>query len=180
MDWFILDPLGSTVIFVAIEKLRPLNKDQAILCKEWQTDLKHFAANHFIAGLVLSTLNFWLQHMFGWLVSSNFQQAVQQIPFLPQLQLCVLVASLAQYWTYRAYHKVPFLWRFHAVRHSVKTMDWRAGSRQHMLELVFTRAGVLALLYILGFSEAAMNGYILIVGFQAVFNPANMRLPWGR
>jgi sterol desaturase/sphingolipid hydroxylase (fatty acid hydroxylase superfamily) len=91
----------------------------------------------------------------------------------------VLVADLAQYWTHRAYHEVPFLWRFHAVHHSVKTMDWLAGSRQHMLELIFTRVCVLAPLYILGFSEAAMNGYILIVGFQAVFNHANVHLPWG-
>ncbi|KRA33736.1 fatty acid hydroxylase [Rhodanobacter sp. Root627] len=179
LDWFILDLLGSTLIFVVIEKLFPLYKGQAIFRKEWQTDLKHFAVNHFIVGLALLTVNFLLHHMFGWLVSSDFQQAVQHIPFLPQLLLCVLVADLAQYWTHRAYHEVPFLWRFHAVHHSVKTMDWLAGSRQHMLELIFTRVCVLAPLYILGFSEAAMNGYILIVGFQAVFNHANVHLPWG-
>ncbi|KQX97972.1 fatty acid hydroxylase [Rhodanobacter sp. Root480] len=179
LDWFILDLLGSTLIFVVIEKLFPLYKGQAIFRKEWQTDLKHFAVNHFIVGLALLTVNFLLHHMFGWLVSSDFQQTVQHIPFLPQLLLCVLVADLAQYWTHRAYHEVPFLWRFHAVHHSVKTMDWLAGSRQHMLELIFTRVCVLAPLYILGFSEAAMNGYILIVGFQAVFNHANVHLPWG-
>ncbi|WP_426700542.1 sterol desaturase family protein [Rhodanobacter sp. Col0626] len=179
LDWFILDLLGSTLIFVVIEKLFPLYKGQAIFRKEWQTDLKHFAVNHFIVGLALLTVNFLLHHLFGWLVSSDFQQSVQHIPFVPQLLLCVLVADLAQYWTHRAYHEVPFLWRFHAVHHSVKTMDWLAGSRQHMLELIFTRVCVLAPLYILGFSEEAMNGYILIVGFQAVFNHANVHLPWG-
>jgi len=179
LDWFILDLLGSTLVFVVIEKLFPLYRGQAIFRKEWQTDLKHFAVNHFIVGLALLTVNFLLHHMFGWLVSSDFQQAVQHIPFLPQLLLCVLVADLAQYWTHRAYHEVPFLWRFHAVHHSVKTMDWLAGSRQHMLELIFTRVCVLAPLYILGFSETVMNGYILIVGFQAVFNHANVHLPWG-
>jgi len=179
LDWFILDLLGSTLIFVAIEKLFPLYRGQAIFRKEWQTDLKHFAVNHFIVGLALLTVNYLLHHMFGWLVSSDFQQAVQHIPFLPQLLLCVLVADLAQYWTHRAYHEVPLLWRFHAVHHSVKTMDWLAGSRQHMLELIATRVAVLAPLYILGFSEAVMNGYILIVGFQAVFNHANVSLPWG-
>jgi sterol desaturase/sphingolipid hydroxylase (fatty acid hydroxylase superfamily)/tetrahydromethanopterin S-methyltransferase subunit F len=179
LDWFILDLLGSTLIFVVIEKLFPLYRGQAIFRKEWQTDLKHFAVNHFIVGLALLTVNFLLHHLFGWLVSSNFQQTVRDIPFLPQLLLCVLVADLAQYWTHRTYHEVPFLWRFHAVHHSVKTMDWLAGSRQHMLELIATRVCVLAPLYILGFSEAVMNGYILIVGFQAVFNHANVHLPWG-
>ena len=93
LDWFILDLLGSTLIFVVIEKLFPLYRGQAIFRKEWQTDLKHFAVNHFIVGLALLTVNFLLHHLFGWLVSSNFQQAVRDIPFLPQLLLCVLVPT---------------------------------------------------------------------------------------
>jgi len=179
LDWFILDLLGSTLIFVVIEKLFPLYKGQAVFRKEWQTDMKHFAINHFIVGLVLLTVNFLLHHLFGGLLSSTFQQYVQHIHFLPQLLLCILVADLAQYWTHRAYHEVPFLWRFHAVHHSVKTMDWLAGSRQHMLELIATRVCVLAPLYVLGFSESVMNAYIIVVGFQAVFNHANVHLPWG-
>ena len=179
LDWFILDLLGSTLIFVAIEKLFPLYKGQAVFRKEWQTDLKHFAVNHFIVGLILLVVNFLLHHLFGWLQSSQFQQMVHSIWFVPQLLLCILVADLAQYWTHRAYHEVPLLWRFHAVHHSVKTMDWLAGSRQHILELIFTRVCVLAPLYILGFSEAVMNAYIIVVGFQAVFNHANVHLPWG-
>jgi sterol desaturase/sphingolipid hydroxylase (fatty acid hydroxylase superfamily) len=179
LDWFILDLLGSTLIFVVIEKLFPLYKGQSLFRKEWQTDLKHFAVNHFIVGLALLVVNFLLHHLFGWLVSSGFQQTVRDIAFVPQLLLCILVADLAQYWTHRAYHEVPFLWRFHAVHHSVKTMDWLAGSRQHMLELIFTRVCVLAPLYILGFSEGVMNAYIIVVGFQAVFNHANVHLPWG-
>ena len=179
LDWFILDLLGSTLIFVAIEKLFPLYKGQAVFRKEWQTDLKHFAVNHFIVGLILLVVNFLLHHLFGRLQSSSFQQYVHNISFVPQLLLCILVADLAQYWTHRGYHEVPFMWRFHSVHHSVKTMDWLAGSRQHMLELVFTRVCVLAPLYVLGFSEAVMNAYIIVVGFQAVFNHANVHLPWG-
>ena len=179
LDWFILDLLSSTLIFVVIEKLFPLYKGQAVFRREWQTDLKHFAVNHFIVGLALLTVNFLLHHLFGHLLSSTFQQYVQHLPFVPQLLLCILAADLAQYWTHRAYHEVPFLWRFHAVHHSVKTMDWLAGSRQHMLELIATRVCVLAPLYVLGFSEGVMNAYIIVVGFQAVFNHANVHLPWG-
>jgi sterol desaturase/sphingolipid hydroxylase (fatty acid hydroxylase superfamily) len=179
LDWFVLDLLGSTLIFVIIEKLFPLYRGQTLFRFEWQTDMKHFAVNHFIVGLALLIVNFLLHHAFGWLVNSDFPRMVAGIWFVPQLLLCILVADLAQYWTHRAYHEVPFLWRFHAVHHSVKTMDWLAGSRQHMLELIFTRVCVLAPLYVLGFSEAVMNAYIIVVGFQAVFNHANVHLPWG-
>ena len=179
LDWFILDLLGSTLLFVAIEKLFPLYRGQAVFRAEWQTDMKHFAVNHFLVGLILLTVNFLINHAFGWMVSHDFQQSVRAIPFVWQLLLCILVADLAQYWTHRAYHEVPYLWKFHAVHHSAKTMDWLAGSRQHMLELVATRVLVLAPLFVLGFSEAVMNAYIIIVGFQAVFNHANVHLPWG-
>lgn len=179
LDWFILDLLGSTVIFAAIEKLFPLYKGQLIFRKEWQTDLVHFAVNHFIVGLALLTVNFAIHRLFGWMANDSIRGAVQAIDFIPQLLLCVLAADFVQYWTHRAYHEIPFLWRFHAVHHSAKTMDWLAGSRQHILELIVTRVGVLGILYVLGFEKNVMDMYIVIVGFQAVFNHANVHLPWG-
>jgi len=179
LDWFILDLLGSTLMFIVLEKLFPLYRNQLVFRKEWQTDLKHFAVNHFLVGLILLTVNFVIHHAFGWLVNHDFQLAVQRIWFIPQLLLCILVADLAQYWTHRAYHEIPYLWKFHAVHHSTKTMDWLAGSRQHVFEIIATRVLVLAPLFVLGFSEAVINTYIIIVGFQAVLNHANVHFPWG-
>ncbi|MFL9880442.1 sterol desaturase family protein [Herbaspirillum rhizosphaerae] len=179
MDWFILDLLGSTIVFVLIEKLFPLYKNQVVFRKEWQTDMVHFAVNHFIVGLVLLVVNFLIHRVFGWLVHADFQQAVASINFWLQLFLCVLVADLMEYGVHRAYHEVPFLWRFHAVHHSVKMMDWLAGSRQHMLELILTRVVVLGPLFVLGFNQSVVSTYIIIVGFQAVFNHSNVHLPWG-
>ncbi|MBS0309371.1 MAG: sterol desaturase family protein [Proteobacteria bacterium] len=179
LDWFILDLLGSTMIFVLIEKMFPLYKGQSIFRKEWQTDMVHFIVNHFLVGLILLIVNFMIHRVFGWMVHGGFQDMVRSIPFIPQLLLCILVADLMQYWTHRAYHEVPFLWRFHAVHHSAKTMDWIAGSRMHVLELVFTRVCVLGPLYVCGFEKSVMDAYIIVVGFQAVFNHANVHLPWG-
>ena len=74
---------------------------------------------------------------------------------------------------------MPLLWRLHAVHHSVKSMDWLAGSRQHILELLITRTLVLAPIYVLGFSKEVIDAYIVIVGFQAVFNHANVSVRLG-
>lgn len=179
LDWFILDLLGSTTIFVLIEKLFPLRPAQHLFRKAWQTDLVHFAVNHFLVGLTLLAVNFLVHKLFGWAVKDSFQNFVQSIWFVPQLVLCILVADLVQYWLHRAYHEVPLLWRIHGVHHSAEVMDWLAGSRQHMLELIATRVFVLGALYVFGFNKAVMDCYILIVGFQAVFNHANVKLRWG-
>ncbi|RZI69462.1 MAG: sterol desaturase family protein, partial [Variovorax sp.] len=39
LDWFILDLLGSSLIFIFIEKLFAHRKDQPVFRAEWQTDL---------------------------------------------------------------------------------------------------------------------------------------------
>ena len=179
MDWFILDLLGSTMIFVLIEKMFPLYKKQPVFRFEWQTDFTHFIVNHFLVGLILLVVNFLIHRLFSWAVFPVVQKTIQSLPFLLELALIILVADLVQYWTHRAYHEVPFLWRFHSVHHSTKVMDWMAGSRQHILELIVTRVGVLGALYVVGFSKSVMDVYIIIVGFQAVFNHANVSLPWG-
>ncbi|MEW6707878.1 MAG: sterol desaturase family protein [Pseudomonadota bacterium] len=179
LDWFILDLLGSALIFIFIEKLFALRREQPVFRAEWQTDLQHFIVNHMVVGFVLLATNLLVHKLFGWAAKDGVRAWVQDLPFALALFLLILVADLVQYWTHRAYHEVPTLWRLHAVHHSVKSMDWLAGSRQHLLELLITRTLVLAPIYVLGFSKEVIDAYIVIVGFQAVFNHANVSVRLG-
>ncbi|HEY9104773.1 sterol desaturase family protein [Chitinimonas sp.] len=179
LDWFILDLLGSTLIFVALEKLFPLYKGQTLFRKAWQNDLIHFGFNHLLIGFMLLVVNFAIHKVFGWMVKSDLQAMIQNLWFLPQLLLCVFVADFVEYWTHRAYHEVPFLWKFHSIHHSSEVMDWLAGSRLHFMEIIVTRVLILGALYVAGFEKNVLDAYIIIVGFQAVFNHANVHLNWG-
>ena len=179
LDWFILDLLGSSLIFIFIEKLFKHRKDQPVFRAEWQTDFHHFIVNHMIVGFVLLATNLMVHKFFGWAGNDGIRGWVQGLPFWVGVLLIVLVADFVQYWTHRAYHEVPVLWRLHAVHHSAKSMDWLAGSRQHIVELIITRTLVLAPIFVLGFSKEVIDAYILIVGFQAVFNHANVSVRLG-
>ncbi len=179
LDWFILDLLGSTLIFVFVEKLFALRKEQPVFRPEWQTDFHHFIVNHMMVGFVLLAVNLLVHKLFGWAAKDGVQAWVRDLPLPIALFLIILVADLVQYWTHRAYHEVPALWRLHAVHHSAKHMDWLAGSRQHIVELILTRTLVLAPIFVLGFSKNVIDAYIVIVGFQAVFNHANVSVRLG-
>lgn len=96
LDWFILDLLGSTLIFILIEKLLPHRKEQKILRSEWRGDLNHFFVNHLIVGFVLLVTNHFVHYGFGWAVSSTLQGYIAQMPFILQLFLIILVADLMQ------------------------------------------------------------------------------------
>ncbi|GAA5159899.1 sterol desaturase family protein [Viridibacterium curvum] len=179
LDWFILDLLGSTLLFVFIEKLFALRKDQPVFREEWRTDLHHFLVNHLVVGFILLATNLLVHKLFGWAARDSVQSWVAGLPFPVALFAIILVADLVQYWTHRAYHEIPVLWRLHAVHHSAKHMDWLAGSRQHILELLMTRTLVLAPIFVLGFAKEVIDAYIIIVGFQAVFNHANVSVRLG-
>ena len=179
LDWFILDLLGSTLIFVFVEKLFALRREQPVFRPEWQTDFHHFIVNHMVVGFVLLATNLLVHKLFGWAAVDGVRGWVGALPFWVALPLLILAADLVQYWTHRAYHEIPLLWRLHAVHHSAKHMDWIAGSRQHIVELIITRTLVLAPIYVLGFSKEVIDAYIVIVGFQAVFNHANVSVRLG-
>jgi sterol desaturase/sphingolipid hydroxylase (fatty acid hydroxylase superfamily) len=80
---------------------------------------------------------------------------------------------------HRLFHQVPALWRFHAVHHSAKTMDWLAGSRMHLVEIVCLRGFTVIPMYALGYSDPALKAYILYVFLHSTFIHANVRFDFG-
>lgn len=100
------------------------------------------------------------------------QQWIARMPWLLQFFLAVVVADLAEYIVHYAFHKVPFLWRFHAVHHSSKALDWIAGSRSHFVDDTLVRGLVLAPL-MLGFSQTIIFGYLIFVTLHATWVHCN-------
>jgi len=179
LDWFILDLLGTTLIFVFIEKLFGLRREQPVFRPEWQTDLSYFLLNHLLVGFFFLATNKLVHAGFDWAIDGRLQASIRALPFVVELLVLILVADLVQYWLHRAYHQVPLLWRFHAIHHSIEHMDWLAGSRMHMVEVLITRTLVLAPIVVLGFDKAVIDAYIVLVGFQAVLNHSNVSVPLG-
>ncbi len=74
---------------------------------------------------------------------------------------------------------MPWLWRFHAIHHSSRQLDWLAGSRLHLVDIVITRALGFVPVYVLGFAPAPTYAYLVFVSFQAVLIHANLRFGFG-
>ena len=173
LDFFILNLLLFAFIFIAIEKLFGRKKDQLIFRREWHTDLIYFTFNHILIGIFLIVVNSFVAQ-FEFALSVPVQSFIQSLHIVVQFFLVMLVADIVQYWSHRAYHEIPFLWKFHAVHHSSEVMDWIAGSRLHIVELLLTRSLIFLPLVLLGFDTLAVNAYVAFVAFQAVFDHANV------
>jgi hypothetical protein len=96
LDWFILDLLGSTLIFIFIEKMWALRKDQPVFRAEWQTDMHHFIVNHMVVGFILLATNLLVHKLFGWAAHDGIRGWVAGLNFWVALFLIILVADLVQ------------------------------------------------------------------------------------
>jgi sterol desaturase/sphingolipid hydroxylase (fatty acid hydroxylase superfamily) len=175
LDWFLLNILIWSLLFVPLERSAPLRPEQRVFRRDWVTDLGWFFASHVTVQVVSLVIMWPAVALAPRLAIPALQTTVAALPILLQLAAILLVADLAQYWLHRAFHEVPVLWRFHRVHHSAEVMDWLAGSRLHLLDVVVTRGLVLLPLAVLGFAPAAIYAYLTFVSLHAVFIHANFR-----
>ena len=180
LDWVLLDLLLIATLFINVELFFRLRPEQGILRHGWQTDLAHYVANHIFNGAIVFALFLPAQWLAGLLALERVQAFFGGLPVLVQLPLIYAVTDFAQYWVHRAFHRVPLLWRFHRVHHSVECMDWLAGSRLHIVDVLVTRSLSLVPMVLLGFSNTAINLYLPILALQSVFIHCNLRfeLAW--
>ena len=100
------------------------------------------------------------------------QAAMTSLPWLVQFFLALLVADLAEYGIHRALHEVPWLWRFHAIHHSSKSLDWIAGSRAHIIDDLIIR-GLMLIPMMFAFSQDIIVAYLLFVTIHATWAHTN-------
>lgn len=175
LDWFVLNLMFTGLLFVPLEKLFS-RLNQPLFRAEWREDLFYFLVGSLLvqslAFLSLAPSMTILQHTENW---STLRQTVAAQPLWLQIIEIMFLTDLVQYCFHRAFHQIPFLWKFHAVHHSAKYMDWLAGSRMHIIEIVGLRAMTIIPMYTLGFTQNALHIYIFFVYLNATFIHANVR-----
>lgn len=176
LDWFVVNLLLTGMIFIPLEKLFGRLTDQALFRSEWREDLFYFLLGSILVQsltyLSLAPSMTILQHTGNW---GEFRQMVSNQPLWLQVLEIMFLTDFVQYWFHRAFHRIPFLWGFHAVHHSAQKMDWLAGSRMHLFEIIGLRSMTIIPMYVLGYAENALHIYILLVYLNATFVHANVR-----
>lgn len=182
LDWFVLNLILYSAIYVPLERIFAKHPEQPTLRKEWRVDLTYFFFNTLLIQITSLLTMQPAMVFFDWARNSSIEQTISSTPLILQIPACLLVADLTQYWVHRAFHAIPFLWRFHAIHHSAEAMDWLAGARLHLVDAVVTRGLTYIPIYVLGFSQTTIVVYVVVVAVQATFIHANVRweFPWIR
>lgn len=180
MDIFNLKVLLiSFLIFVPLELLIPLHRDQKLFRAGWLNDAIYATVNFALSKAVLLVLVVLAMGALEWLVPVGLKSAIAGQPVWLQVIEIIVIADVGLYFAHRAFHAVPFLWRFHAIHHSIEELDWIAAHRTHPIDLILTKAASLIPVAMLGFDVAALGIFAVIVNGQALLLHANVRMNFG-
>lgn len=173
LDWFLLDSLLMVAIYVPIERLWPQYPEQSSFRPEWTMDVGYWLSTHLPVQLLSFLIVLPSTLATKYLAIPALRDVVGGLPWVVQFPLAVLVADLAQMLVHWTFHKVHFLWRFHAIHHSSKALDWIAGSRTHFVDLVIGRGFILLPLMFMGFDEWVVFWYLIFVTIHATWTHSN-------
>ena len=177
-----------SIVVWLLEIIFPWRKDQALFRKDFWLDTFYMFFNFFLLNLIVFiALSNTVAELFNdalgliGLSVSNFQLFdVDDLPKWLGLFIFFIVSDFVQWNTHRLLHRVPWLWNFHKVHHSVKEMGFAAHLRYHWMEPVMYKS----LLYI---PIAIIGGFdaqdVSIVYFFAIvighLNHANLGWDYG-
>lgn len=177
---------GLTIISLLVwgaEILFPWRKQQATIRHDFWLDASYMYVNFFVFSIVISGLYAVLVQAFSHIGVVMTSLAIVDIgAWHPIMQLLVffIVLDFVQWLTHSMLHKVPFLWHFHQVHHSIKEMGFAGHLRYHPIENVFYKPlKTIAVMLLGGFEPQqafVVHFFTITIGH---LNHANLKLDYG-
>ncbi len=179
--WVIL-PLSVAFLFVGImERLLPYRRNWNQSQGDVGTDAVYIVFNYALregSGLLLKV---GLITVLSQVPQSLAVQSLWPQHWHPvwQMVLAILVLDFFEYWFHRASHKVPFLWRFHAVHHSPKRLYFFNAARFHFVDWLVLNAIEVGVLFLIGVDPKVIALSAAFVQIHGLFQHANIETRLG-
>ncbi len=186
VPWYLNYFWGLILISLLVWSLEiffPWRKQQGVFRKDFFRDLAHMFFNFFLFATAVSGFYAAFEYgaeRLGFEKESFAWVNLHSLPPLLQYLLFFVAMDFVQWLTHMALHKIPTLWRFHQIHHSVKEMGFAAHFRYHWMENVLYKPLKTIMLLLLGGLEPT---HAYAVHFLAItighLNHANVRISWG-
>ena len=160
------------VLFIVLERLWPRLPDQPLLRRGFLSDVFYIVFNSKYLGMLLGYVTvLWIGPL-----DRVFARAwLSEWPWPVQFATLLVTIDFLKWCIHNLLHRVPWLWEFHKVHHSIVEMDWIGDWRFHWAEIMVYNALLYAPSALLGVrGEVALAVGILdtLIGH---FAHANLR-----
>ncbi len=177
--------LVVSAICVFLERLFAWRREQKTLRKDlWQDVILLFFNGHYF-GLLLAYPAGWLVREIGGLFRlANLPlpgqiELLGQTPLWLQFVVFLVMRDLIEWGVHNLLHRVPWLWQFHKLHHSIIEMDWIGNFRFHWMETVIYSAITWLPLTILGVRAEILLPIAVVSTLIGHLNHANVRFDYG-
>lgn len=167
--------VGALAVVAAIlERLRPERTEYVRLDQAFAVDAAHFFLNYHL-GYVLAL---GACAALGYGLNLVVRQPLwpSDWPLALQVAFAVFLAEGVSYWQHRLFHRVPWLWSFHALHHRGERLNLVRAGRFHFVDIGPAAFMALAPLVVLGAPETMLTWVASISGTLGVLEHANIRM----
>lgn len=135
-----------SLFFFLLEIIQPWRKQQPTFRKDFWLDFFYMFFNFFLfslvvynaaSDLIVNLVNDTIQAVAA--VDIQSMNPLRNLPMWAILLIGFFVRDFVQWWTHRLLHRIPKLWEYHKVHHSVEEMGFAAHLRYHWMETVVYR-----------------------------------------
>ncbi|MFM7854718.1 MAG: sterol desaturase family protein [Flammeovirgaceae bacterium] len=140
--------ISSAITIIWLERKYPYRKGLPFFREGFWVDLVWYTIiqSFFLKILIFDYIIQPIDGKFG--LSSL--QLISHWPVWLQVGFFLITHDFYIYWFHRGQHHSKILWRTHEAHHSVKEVDWIAGSRSHALEIIINQTIEFAPIILLG------------------------------
>ena len=144
-------------VFAPLERLFALRRHVGRM-RQAPADIAFYFLNSLIPLMLLTPALALLAVGMRALTPPAYLALIGSAPLWAKLGLGIVVSELGGYWGHRLSHQIPLLWRFHAVHHAPRHVDWLISSRAHPVDEVFAKLTALTPVYVFGLAQPSPQG----------------------
>ncbi len=168
----------AACVYIVLERKLPYTKGQRFFREGFFNDFVLYTlVQSYVLGLVIAWI---IKQLNGGQIDVPRFELVTGWPIWAQYLFFFVTHDFYIYWFHRAQHHNKYLWRIHEAHHSVKDVDWLAGSRSHSVEILINQTIEFAPVMLLGAAPevAVLKGTIDAVWGMYIHSNIDVRSGW--
>jgi sterol desaturase/sphingolipid hydroxylase (fatty acid hydroxylase superfamily) len=178
--------LGAiSILCFILERIRPWRPKQRALRVGFAQDLFWLAFNGHFAGVALAYVAAWALSPLGRLLRIAHIPAPESLrllghaPLWLQFLMLLVLKDFLEWFIHNLLHRVPWLWEFHKLHHSIEELDFIGNLRFHWMESVVYKTLTYLPLVALGVDGQVILWVAVVDTLIGHLNHANLNLGWG-
>ena len=172
--------LVVSALCLILERIWPWRTQQKLVRRQFFQDLFWLFFNGHYAGILVAYV---AAHFLVWAVpAAEHAQSLNVLSGQPLWVQCIaffLLKDLLEWCIHNLLHRVPWLWEFHKLHHSIEELDWIGNFRFHWMEIIVYKSLTYLPLVILGVDGRVILWIAILSTIIGDLNHSNLNISWG-